>query len=76
MIIFTGVYGAKLMTQWANVDRAKFIFNKSHLMTSNAAIIYLSHLISIFKGGEIGLIWDKHTSHYSDEVLQFIKKCN
>jgi hypothetical protein len=50
MIIFTGVYCAKLMKQWANFDRAKVIFNESHWMTSNAAIIYLSHLINIFKG--------------------------
>jgi hypothetical protein len=76
MIILTGVYGAKLMTHWANFDRAKVIFNKSQWITSNAAIIYLSHLTSIFKGKKNGLIWDKHTSHYSDEVLQFIKKCN
>ena len=76
MIIFTGVYCAKLMKQWANFDRAKVIFNESHWMTSNAAIIYLSHLINIFKGKKIGLIWDKHTSHYSEEVLQFIKNCN
>jgi hypothetical protein len=31
-------------------------------------------LLNIFKGKKIGLIWDKHTSHFSIEVLQFIKK--
>jgi hypothetical protein len=76
MIIFTVVYCAKLMKQWANFDRGKVIFNESHWMTSNAAIIYLSYLINIFKGEKIGLIWDKHTSHYSEEVLQFIQNCN
>jgi hypothetical protein len=45
-------------------------------MTSNAAIIYISFLLNMFKGKKIGLIWDKHTSHYSNEVLEFIKKCN
>jgi len=45
-------------------------------MTSNAAIIYISFLMNMFKGKRIGLIWDKHTSHYSNEVLQFIAKCN
>jgi hypothetical protein len=30
MIIFTGVYCAKLMKQWANFDKAKVIFNESH----------------------------------------------
>jgi hypothetical protein len=74
--VFTGVYGAKLMTQWAAFERAKVIFNETHWMTSNAAIIYISYLISMFPGKRIGLIWDKHTSHYSDEVLQFIEKCN
>jgi hypothetical protein len=39
MIIFTGVYCAKLMKHWADFDPAKVIFNESHWMTSNAAII-------------------------------------
>jgi len=30
----------------------------------------------MFQGKKIGLIWDKHTSHYSTEVLDFIAKCN
>ncbi len=76
MIIFTGVYCAKLMKQWANFNKAKVIFNESHWMTSNAAIIYISFLMNIFNGKRIGLIWDKHSSHHSGEVLQFIKKCN
>ena len=76
MIIFTGVHCAKLMKHWADFDRAKVIFNESHWMTSNAAIIYISHLINIFKGKRIGLIWDKHTSHYSEDVLSLVKKCN
>jgi hypothetical protein len=76
MIIFTGVYCAKLMKHWANFDRAKVIFNESHWMTSNAAIIYIAFLMNIFNGKKIGLIWDKHSSHCSDEVLQFIMKYN
>jgi len=50
MIIFTGVYGAKLMKHWADFDRAKVIFNESHWMTSNAAIIYITFLLNMFKG--------------------------
>jgi hypothetical protein len=76
MIIFTGVYGAKLMSQWAGFDKAKVIFNESYWMTSNTAIIYIACLRSIFQGKRIGLIWDKHTSHYSEEVLNFIAKSN
>jgi hypothetical protein len=60
MIIFTGVYGA--MSQWANCDRAKVIFNESHWMTSNAAVIFISYLASMLPGRRIGLIWDKHCS--------------
>ncbi len=30
----------------------------------------------MFWGEKIGLIWDKHSSHYSDEVLEFIERCN
>ncbi len=70
MIIFTGVHCAKLMTQWATFDQAKVIFNESHWMTSNAAIIYLSYLTNMFKGKKIGIIWDKHTSNYCAEVEQ------
>ena len=76
MIIFTGVYGAKLMSQWAGFDKAKVIFNESHWMTSNTAIIYVAYLRTMFQGKRIGLIWDKHTSHYSEEVLNFITKSN
>jgi hypothetical protein len=45
-------------------------------MNSNAAIIYISYLMTMFWGEKIGLIWDKHSSHYSDEVLEFIERCN
>lgn len=76
MVIFTGVYCAKLMAHWANFDKAKVIFNESHWMTNNAAIIYITHLMNIFRGKTIGLIWDKHSSHYSEEVMQFINKSN
>jgi hypothetical protein len=76
MIIFTGVHCAKLMKQWSTFDQAKVIFNESHWMTANAAIIYVSYLMSMFKGKKIGLIWDKHTSHYCTEVLDFIAKSN
>ena len=65
MIIFTGVHCTKLMKQWAMFDKAKVIFNESHWMTTNAAIIYISYLMKMFQGKKIGLIWDKHTSHYS-----------
>jgi len=100
MVIFTGVYCAKLMTQWAKYSKgksemdfsslymslskpllllsflAKVIFNESHWMTSNASIIYISYLASMFRGKTIGLIWDKHSSHYSADVMEFIERCN
>jgi hypothetical protein len=55
---------------------AKVIFNKSHWMNSIAAIIYISYLQSIFRGKTIGLIWDIHSSHYCDEVVEFIERFN
>jgi hypothetical protein len=76
MIIFPGVYCTKLMRHWANYDRVNVILNKSHWMTSNTAIIYISFLMNIFNGKKIGLIWDKHSLHRSYEVLQFIMECN
>jgi hypothetical protein len=45
-------------------------------MNANAAIIYLAYLMNMFRGKTIGLIWDKHTSHYCDEVQEFVKCCN
>jgi len=32
--------------------------------------------MSIFPDKKIGIIWDKHSSHYSEEVLEFIERCN
>jgi hypothetical protein len=99
-VIFTGVYCAKLMTQWAKYSKgksqivsnslsmflskpmiflsflAKVIFNESHWMTANASIIYISYLIRRFHGKIIGLIWDKHSSHYCADVMEFIERCN
>jgi hypothetical protein len=31
--------------------------------------------MNMFRGKTIGLIWDKHTSHYSDEVMEFAERC-
>ena len=45
-------------------------------MTTQTAIIYLHYLINLFPGKNIGLIWDKHSSHYCDDVLNFIEKNN
>jgi hypothetical protein len=30
----------------------------------------------MFRGTTIGLIWDKHSSHFSAEVEEFVEKCN
>jgi len=76
MIIFTGVYGATLMQKWSKYENCKVVFNESHWMTSNTAILYICYLIKLFPGKMIGLIWDKHTSHVSDEVRAFIEKTN
>jgi hypothetical protein len=37
---------------------AKVIYNESHWMTSNAAIIYISYLMSMFPDKTIGLMFD------------------
>jgi hypothetical protein len=55
---------------------AKVVFNESHWMTSQTAIIYLKFLMSLFPQKKIRLIWDKHSSHYSNEVMTFIKDNN
>jgi len=50
MVIFSGVYWAKLTKHWVDFDCAKAIFNESHWMTFSATIIYITHLINMFKG--------------------------
>jgi hypothetical protein len=45
-------------------------------MTANASIIYISYLMSMFRGKTIGLIWDKHSSHYCADIMEFIERCN
>ena len=45
-------------------------------MTTQTAIIYLNFLINLFPGKKIGLIWDKHSSHYSEDVMNFIETNN
>jgi hypothetical protein len=45
-------------------------------MTSQTSIIYLQYLNTLFPGKKIGLIWDKHSSHYCNEVLNFIHNNN
>jgi hypothetical protein len=53
------------------------VFNdESHWMTTQTAIIYLKFLINLFQGKKIGLIWDKHSSHYSEDVLRLIDNNN
>jgi len=52
------------------------VFNESHWMTSQTSTIYLNFLASLFPGKKIGLVWDKHSSHYGNEVMQFIKESN
>jgi hypothetical protein len=45
-------------------------------MTTQTAIIYLHFLINLFPGKKIGLIWDRHSSHYCEDVLNFIENNN
>ncbi len=32
--------------------------------------------MSMFRGKTIGLIWDKHSSHYCADIMEFIERCN
>jgi hypothetical protein len=45
-------------------------------MTTQIAIIYLKCVINLFPGKKIGLIWDRHSSHYCEDVLNFIENNN
>eukprot|EP00122_Pirum_gemmata_P020063 Pgem_evm1s18768 len=52
------------------------MFNKTHWVTSEVCIAYLHMLKALYTGEIIGLIWDSHTAHLSDDVLQWVQEEN
>ena len=53
------------------------LFTENHEQTSLAVIIYLESLQKLYTSEKvIGLIWDKASSDYSDEVVDYIAKIN
>ena len=53
------------------------LFTENHWQTSSTVIIYLESLRKLYPSKKvIGLIWDKASSHYLDEVLDYITQSN
>ena len=76
MIIFTGVFGAKLMKEWKNYTRSLVLFTENHWMTSETFVIYLKWLLQMYRNKTIGLIIDYAPSHDNDNLERWVKKLN
>ena len=76
-IIFRGTFGARLMKEWSGYKTSTVLFTENHWQTSSTVIIYLELLRKLYPTKRvIGLIWDKASSHYSEEVVDYITQSN
>jgi OTU-like cysteine protease/DDE superfamily endonuclease len=78
-LIFKGVFGANLMREWSKYKGATVLFTEKHWQTSATVIIYLESLRKMYHhAGKkvIGLIWDKASSHNSEEVVTYLNESN
>ena len=76
-IIFKGTFGARLMKEWSGYKTSTVLFTENHWQTSSTVIIYLESLRKLYPTKRvIGLIWDKASSHYSEEVVDYITQSN
>ena len=76
-LIFKGTFGARLMKEWCEHPTSTVLFTKNHWQTSSTVIIYLQYLRKLYPTKRvIGLIWDKASSHYSEEVRHYIAQSN
>ena len=53
LLIFTGVFGAKLMKEWQSYSSSLVLFTKSHWMTSETFVLYMDWLMDIYKGKKL-----------------------
>lgn len=76
-IIFKGRFDARLMKEWSENPTWTVLFTKTHWQTPSTVIIYLEYLRKLYPSKRvIGLIWDKASSHYSEEVIDYIAQSN
>ena len=76
-IIFTGVFGAKLMKNWSDFDEALALFTENSWQTNATLMIYLSHIrMQHAHVADVGMMLDKASTHCSDEVKEHVDKTN
>lgn len=76
MIIFNGVFGGRLMKEWAQHTNSFVLFTEKHWMTTETMVLYLKKLTTFYKGQKIGVIIDKAPSHTNDTVYEWVNKLN
>ena len=76
LLIFTGVFGAKLMKEWQSYSSSLVLFTKSHWMTSETFVLYMDWLMDVYKGKKIGLIVDYAPSHDNHELDYWVRLLN
>ena len=89
--IDTGKFGSQLMKKWAHHQTSAVVSNPTHWMNQAMAIILLQWLTKVFPNksigwiGEttyqnfnvsIGLIWDRSSTHYGEEIAAWIQNHN
>ena len=74
-IIFTGVFGAKLMKDWSDFDESLVLFTENHWHANANLMIYLSHIrMRHDHVANVGMMLDKASTHCSDEVKEHVEK--
>eukprot|EP00121_Abeoforma_whisleri_P005434 Awhi_evm2s4927 len=79
LIVLTGTFAFNnrtLLGKYVDNNKARVLFNKSHWMTNEIAIIYLSEIKLMYPGRKIGLIWDYAAAHFSEEVIVWLENDN
>jgi len=65
------------MKKWSGYTKSTVLFTSNHWQTSRTAIIYLGYLRKIYSTKRcIGLVWDKASSHISQEVRDWLEETN
>jgi hypothetical protein len=76
LIIFNGVFGGRLMTQWQEYTNSLVLFTEKHWMTTETMVLYFKWLMSFYKGKTVGVIIDHAPSHTNDALMKWVEVLN
>lgn len=74
-IIFKGVFGGRLMKQWATHNDSTVVFNSNHWQTEETMKIYLHSIRQLFPGKVVGIVYDYAPSH-TEDLSHFVAEEN